>query len=227
MVKRWKVIVEDQLNTLHECGLGNAASEYIVSYSGGKYSDFQEMADFYDLFPPEATTVVESFKKPWEVPAVNQIYHHCMAKEQQTTNQTDIVFYFHNKGAGKMPSQPGKTSQTYKNITHWRKYMEYFLLERPALCMEKLLNDSKTSCGINWKYNHYSGNMWAANCQYIRTLEPLNMSGHLNYVAAETWIGDDKKRPGRKPAILHSTKMSLYKNTMLPSMYGDYDIRVI
>lgn len=138
-------------------------------------------------------TTIEATKAPWEGPAMNMIHQYC---ERQNYAKSALVFYIHNKGASKWTPtwrediQTNKT-WTYGHSLYWRKYLEYFLIQRPELCLEELLLHNASTCGANWHFemkNHYSGNFWAASCQHIEKLQ-LITSDDDNYIASEMWLG--------------------------------------
>ena len=89
----------------------------------------------------------------------------------------EVIFYFHNKGTSKYTDDwrsKVHLRRTYAYSLYWRKYIEYYTIERPQLCLEKLLSSTLlsskstdreehyTSCGPNWRPasdnwgNHYS-----------------------------------------------------------------------
>ena len=265
MIKNWKTIVRDQMNTLQECGLGAAASDFILSYSGGPLEQIQNVVRPYNLFVSEAainnasfntttsstdattkaatsstarrrqrrtSTAVNSTKAPWEGPIMNQIHEYCSAQEAATPKKPTIVFYFHNKGASKYHPNWQTSNGQYKKTLYWRKYMEYYLHERPNLCLNELLYNKPGTvrpgmCGIMWHRTHYSGNFWSANCHYIATaLQPIDLSVKQNYIAGELWIGkgQNARKEGRRPVSLHENPsgIGLYKHAMEPHEYSDY-----
>ena len=72
------------------------------------------------------------------------------------------VLYLHSKGVSR-----GKN----KNIESWVNYMEYFLIEQYSNCLEKLKEHDTVGVDLyNKPMNHYSGNFWWANSNYINTL---------------------------------------------------------
>ena len=179
MVNNWKTIVRDQMNTLTECGLGNKASEFILSYSGGELQELQDVLQPSGLFlqndSNRTTTIVEAVSAPWEGLAMNTIHAHCMAKNSINKKKHTVVFYFHNKGSSKY--NPEWRSQidrvwTYSRSLYWRKYMEYFTLERPQLCLDHILNKGAGLCGIMFHDNHFSGALhidsrWMVGIEWI------------------------------------------------------------
>lgn len=153
---------------------------------------------------------VEATKKPWEGPAVNMVHEYCRNRAEPQQQKNTIVFYFHNKGASKPFSS---------HTLYWRKYLEYFLLERPQLCLGQLLYHNASTCGANWHpklKNHYSGNFWSATCKHIVQLDPIPMN-ETQYVAAEMWLGKIKR--GTRISSYYSATKDLYKEIILPEEY--------
>jgi hypothetical protein len=154
---------------------------------------------------------------------MNQIHEYCIAQEASKPKKPMIVFYFHNKGSSKY-----QTSQ-YEKTLHWRKLMEYFLHERPSLCLNELLYKGAGMCGIMWHGNHFSGNFWSANCHYIATrFQPIDMNVEQNYIAGELWIGTGwENQDGLRPVSLQEnpSDIGLYRHTVEPHEYSDYHLR--
>jgi hypothetical protein len=218
--------VEDQITTLKECGLLGILDILMISYSNGLLSDlFQVLNPLLGSDGANKTiTTVESTGVPWEGPAMNMIHQYC---NEQAHPQTTKVFYIHNKGTSKWHSSwreeiDTNKTWTYGHSLYWRKYLEYFLIERPALCLDKILLQNASTCGANWHpelLNHYSGNFWSASCTHIQRLEPLKET--KKYVAAEFWLG---KYAGLKSnqehhASLHTVYKSLYQELIKPDEY--------
>ena len=82
--------------------------------------------------------------------------------------------YLHSKGVSKVKSEP---------ILAWVKYLCYFNIKLGRDCLKVL--DQFNLCGTEWYGNHYRGNFWWANSQYIRTL-PSSIGP--SYTDPEFWI---------------------------------------
>ena len=90
--------------------------------------------------------------------------------------------------------------------------MEWFLLEKPTLCLRAMLNHEASTCGINIQKGpslHYSGHFWAASCDHINTLPPLIKLGgrkgdFLDYIAAELCIGESMQFNSTMPDLGYS-----------------------
>jgi hypothetical protein len=142
-----------------------------------------------------------------------------------------IVFYFHTKGSSKYSATPPE-SEEYLNVTSWRKYMEWFLLERPTLCMRAILRHGAETCGVEM-YDapsmHYSGNFWSASCDHISDLPvreawPVSETDYwFNYLSAEMWIGNYRFRSTceeKKYLNLFHSHFRLYEYRMTPDKYS-------
>jgi len=111
-----------------------------------------------------------------------------LLREYARRNSDDYVCFLHPKG-----------------ITHytiptedWRKYMEYFVVERWQDCIQKL-DEGYDACGVMWNrdtvygdYPHFSGCMFWANTNYIRTLDDSFLDMQWRY-GGEFWIGSNKQ----------------------------------
>jgi hypothetical protein len=114
-------------------------------------------------------------------------------KDDQTKR---IVYYLHNKGSSKYtPSWKPEKHDPYYRVFLWRKYMEWFIHERPTLCLKAILRHGAMTCGVQIKTKplvHYSGNFWAASCDWIKQLNNQKPTGsrQVRYIGAELWIGN-------------------------------------
>lgn len=231
MVNNWKVIVEDQMNTLKECGLFDIVDGIIVSYSNGHKSDINKvlgpMIGDNGNGGSKIIDTVKATAAPWEGPAMNMIHQYCT---KQPLTQPTVVFYIHNKGASKWTPDwkdlmNANKTWTYGHSLYWRKYLEHFLIERPELCLDKILLQNASTCGANWHHelkDHYSGNFWSASCNHIiQHLKPM-ASEDSGYTNAEFWLGkyEERKSNQEQHANLHFVTENLYEHIVLPEEYN-------
>ncbi len=188
MLNNWKNIVYDQLDTLEKCGLGYMASSLTLSYNLAlSDTSVDELSELVNQFPFSSTcniSYIEATAIPWEQEAIKSISNHCLlsstkdleSQENEIHNQMKFVYYFHNKGIThytEVWKDKCDQSRSYCNVLYWPKYMEWFLLENPTFCLTSMLNGSALTCGVdllNEHSWHYSGNFWAASCQWIEKL---------------------------------------------------------
>lgn len=92
------------------------------------------------------------------------------------TIDEEYFMYFHLKGV---------THRNHRGIHDWRKYMEYWTIDRYLDSIRKL-DEGFDICGTNYIYKpfmgvdqvikswpHYSGNFWWARASYLKKLDPL------------------------------------------------------
>lgn len=125
-------------------------------------------------------------------------------KDYCKNNPDDYVLYFHAKGITK-----------YSQATQdWRKYMEYFVIEKWQNCITKL-NEGYNCCGVMWNkrtpqgiYPHFSGNFWWATARYVNTLRDEYLSNPNRYFR-EYWIGSS---PMVKQYEFHNSGLNCLDN---------------
>ena len=231
MVGNWKTVVADQFNTLHKCGTLGIADRLFLTYSNG---DKETLDTFIDTLLESnkhklSRRIIESTKSPWEAPAMNTMVEYCNGS---SSPKKEVIFYFHNKGTSKWTKDWRDKKDvpfTYSYVLYWRKYLEYFTIERPHLCLDKLLLSSEdyTTCGPNYHAGagpnqrqiteHYSGNFFATTCEHINHLEPI-LTNETSYTATEMWIVGSTWKG--KPAKLTTNFKKLYRNLVLPEKYA-------
>jgi hypothetical protein len=125
------------------------------------------------------------------------------------------ILYIHVKGVMQKP-------HSYE----WRKYLEYFLIEKHDLCLKML--DNYHCVGVNQQYyfddinkykNHFSGNFWWVNSSYIKNICHVTKSED-RYVYEHWLIGDLIKVDYRHLLSLHHTPYNLYETPILPKEYN-------
>ncbi len=115
----------------------------------------------------------------WEWPGLDFLKKYC---DNLPEGQEEYVLYFHTKGLSRL---------NQNQIRDWRKYMEYWVIDRWQDCVEELDCEFDT-VGTNWidgsflgadgrsvvNWKHYSGNFWWARASYIRRLKSLPHPDH-------------------------------------------------
>jgi hypothetical protein len=163
MLNNWRQIVLDQLDTLEYCGLGYIASDMTISFhnvspnqteteSSTQILELLNQYRFASRLLSNITFLDASMSSPHERLIMEHMSWNCRRTDHHAKNMTRINFYFHDKGCSKYSETPGteEYDQT-QNIFYWRKYMEWFLLERPTLCMR-----------ASWLH-YISAEMWIGN----------------------------------------------------------------
>jgi hypothetical protein len=124
------------------------------------------------------------------------------------------ILYIHTKGV------------TNKDHSYeWRKYLEYFLIEKNSLCLNALENYK--CVGVNHQYyydeskyrNHFSGNFWWATSDYIKTL-PMLQIGEDRYAVEHWLIGHLEINDYRYFLSLHHTNINFYETHLNREKYN-------
>nr|QBK90570.1 MAG: glycosyltransferase family 10 fucosyltransferase [Pithovirus LCPAC104] len=141
-------------------------------------------------------------KELYEKPTLN------ILKYYAEKNRNCKILYVHTKGISYK-----KDSTIYQNVSDWRKYMLYFLLEKHYECIE-LLNKYEV-LGCNFLENpkkHFSGNFWWCKSQYIfRLPEIISYDRH----DCEWWILS--KDPVK--LTLYNSNIDHYKKSYNKELY--------
>lgn len=107
-------------------------------------------------------------------------------KNHAAKNPEDYILFFHTKGI------------THQNqaVTDWRRYMEYFVLDKWRDCIQKL-DEGYDCCGVLWnkhtpigEFPHFSGAFYWATAKYINTLNHDYIDSEWRY-HMEFWIGSN------------------------------------
>ena len=103
-------------------------------------------------------------------------------------------------------------------VNAWRKYMEYFNLERWRDCVEVLTEHETCGVELQSEDSHYSGNFWWATSEYIRRLPDPHQYWEQHRddrVAAEFYLC--LGRP--KAYCFHDFVENLYDHELRPETY--------
>jgi hypothetical protein len=201
---RWREVVEDQLTLMRASGLYEFTQNVFIGLLGPDPDAF----DYAD----DKLRVVYHYAGfgEYEFPTLTRLHALCGSFKP---HGDELVYYLHTKGVFT------DTPQTQA----WRRYMQYFAIERHADCVRALADHDV--CGVDWystPWPHFSGNFWWARADYVRTLsEPrsLPLVGCLDHTGrhnCERWVGS-----GARPrvACLFHSKENLYVHRLARSRY--------
>ncbi len=231
MLNNWREIVKDQLNTLFQCGLGAVSDHMYISYSnnstvGEELRELKLMLNKY-TFARDAT-ILYNDRQPIEGVAINSLHEECTlrVKSMESLQRDTIAFYFHTKGSSMYSPDWESTINepwTYSRALYWRKYMEYFTIERPYLCMKQIFDKGKYACGVEFHDDHYSGNFWATSCSYMSSLDPLTFYPLIDEgrrFDAENYIVNETSAYYFEG--LNDVEMNLYETLIHPRYFSEY-----
>jgi len=146
----------------------------------------------------------------WEFPNMKRIYYF-----SKNVNENIKILQIHTKGVLNKPYS-----------TEWRKYLEYFLIEKYDLCINNLNNYN--CIGVNQQFyfdkenkyrNHFSGNFWWTKSDYVKRLPPIDFNTD-RYITEHWLIGNLELNDYRYNLSLHHSEIDFYKRTLLPSQFN-------
>jgi hypothetical protein len=174
-LNNWRNIVQEQLETLESSGLWEACDGLTVTVVGEQISEVQEL--FRELDRPEKLKIVHVSNDlhQYEFPGIEMV--------QQIAQQKSAakILYMHTKGLLHYKQN------TETNVRLWRKYMEYFNMEKWQECIKAL--DCADICGVDLSRSpsgsYFSGNFWWARANYITTCKLFRESRY----SCEQFVG--------------------------------------
>jgi len=191
MLDNWYEIINEQINKLVGSELFKNTDKLYVRVFYNKESD---LCKFKELFNDNPKIEITSTNKNEHEYGILKIIESCSNVDNFN------CYYFHSKGVS-ITSETMKKhklnisyQQMKDSIESWRRYMEYFLIDRYEDCI-KNLDDGFDACGVQLRGTprkdslHFSGNFWWSKSEYINTLPDISELP-LNFRwSAEFWIG--------------------------------------
>jgi hypothetical protein len=214
----WQEVVEDQLRELRESGLYDAASKIHVGILGTEKIDLLLTPKSEILFHlPDISDA--------ELPTLEALHRNSMQNDFQ-------VLYMHTKGVSYQKQNYNKEA-----MTAWRKYLEYFCIDRWRECVDHLRDYDAVGCeyvgprnrGFTRVPSHFRGNFWWSKASYLKTLCPVREAiTKPKYPfseqrrKAEYWLGTGKNFKAKSIfnlGNLYSERGFLYRHVLNPSLY--------
>jgi len=192
----WREVMEEQLATLHACGLYDRCSKLALGFLGSR----DVLKPFLAGSPKLELVYNADDVQEQEAPTLGALRAYCLERDTHEF----AVLYMHTKGAThRVCSRQGVAVSGQKA---WRKMMEHWLLWRYEVCLEKL-REGYLTCGVNLHVDHYAGNFWWARASHIRTLGPV-IAPSAKRTTVEDWILA-KRSPGRHLSLAANMEPSM------------------
>ena len=197
----------EQIDTIKKSGLYNQL-DFIFVILLGPYIEIKEDDKIKVIYYSD--NILE-----WEFPSLNII----RSFSNDIPYKVNIL-YIHTKG---VLGKPG--------ALEWRKYLEYFLIEKYDICL-RYLNNGNFSVGVdlhtyplesgNGYRNHYSGNFWWSQSEYIKSITKTNLYIEDRYSPEHFIIGNYHMLDNSKIIELHNSKKDFYTEVINPSEYRSH-----
>lgn len=181
----WLTIVKEQLELLKTSGLYEAAHQVYYCCFAEDPFDF---CKFYNL--------VRSLDQKQKIIIINHAINDCerqtlLFMQRVVKNYTDAyLLYYHTKGVS---TKFRNDLVSEKNVTSWRKMMEYFNIENWKISIQKL-EEGSDICGALYGFwmsqhhqgHYFGGNFWWTHSEYFNKLP--SMEERDNWMGCETLI---------------------------------------
>ena len=168
----WQNIFTQQIDRIKKSGLFDAA-EFIHIGVNGTLPIFETS---------EKIKIVRNLNIDHlaEMPTLKSLYNFC-SEQCQETDQYNILFLHTSGVSWSAKFQTPEIKSIFDNKTLWRKYQEYFVIDKWRNCISLLNDYDCVSCewkeeailgGVEYpELKHYAGNIWWANSEYIKKLD--------------------------------------------------------
>ena len=221
----WKNIYTDQITKLQESGLLDAASFVFLGVNGSEDLPIKNdkirvfRNDIYGIESAETYTLKALYDYSFLKDDVNVLYLHAKGV---TWSNSETFDHSVNTDIGVFTKK-----QIYDNTQHWRNYLEFFLIKNWQICVDLLNSHDVVGTELNQnsyfggfgicKKQHYGGNMWWSNTEYIKKLDVNFVINNLmiGRYAHELWICT--KNP--KTYCFYNSNTNPYTTTILEDHY--------
>jgi hypothetical protein len=165
-------IVDEQMKRFKDSGLYDQADKLYYSIVGDR--KIKMPSKFKCIYSNSNYNVAE-------LPILEQI-------KKDALNKDFKCLYFHTKGSSANLQKHIKLNQR-----SWRRYMEYFNIDRWKINLDILETYDTSGASLvfaneKWYKTHYAGNFWWANSSYIRNISDINDVDSKGRYKAEMWI---------------------------------------
>lgn len=256
LMGKWKNIVSEQLDLIHSTGLRRETAKIVAGITGididfdekyylDKHNDvkqavknrhFKKGLDHFlqygknekrDAHYTDRTQDAIQFLKNRGVDVTYYDSNLKLAEKFTLSHLHKIAhrtsdskfWYIHTKGV----------SKDNKNTYYWRKYMEYFIIEKYEECIKCL--DEYDICGVDWFPSDikafakawgsaqmdaiFAGNFWWTRSEYVKKIDLKAMMKGGYYAPEHSFIGTANP----KAKSLHNSYTNMYSRPYPPEKY--------
>lgn len=186
-INHWRDLLTEHIHNMNTSGL---YEDMEAMYIGciGEDSEVEELKKIIAPYPKIQIAAHSYDHKQFEFLTLRLIESHCA-----TLREPAYIYYSHSKGVSYAP-----THEAYVGGKSWHDYMEFFCCKKYKDAI-KILDFGWDAYGVKIvkrrdspsHRTHYSGNVWIANSEYVKTLpkiQSLNLNDRFN---AEMWVGEN------------------------------------
>lgn len=208
-----KILIQ-KFKRIRMSGLLDAVDKITITVSNFRASDNIFFEEYKKLSPKIHVHILEEITIGDECDTFNYL-----KKYVENFEHNKQIFYSHTKGVSQL------NPYVRKNIDQWSKFMDYWCIYSWERCIAELKNhDTAGTLYYNdGKSNHYSGNFWWVNSDYLKSLPYITKELHQKINRGEYWISLNEKHKGvwidRKNVEPETFKIYREKNSELCNPY--------
>ncbi len=197
-LNNWEEVVSEQLENLRRTGLGDVCDSLTLTVVGSQITEINKLVE--KLSFRHKITIFHAGEDPqlYEFPGIDMV---CRIANQKPNSR---ILYIHSKGVTRYGGPTQKPSEL------WRRYMEYFVVERWESCLKAL--EEVDICGVDWTLSEstgfpfFAGNFWWGRANYISRcrLERNNRYDCENFIGTgDNPIVKSFHQSGANPKIMY------------------------
>lgn len=176
LVGNWKQLILEQFDRLKNSGLYDSANKIIVTVNLDDKSEDDIKKLLIDFTKLEFRFSQQNTAEYLGIKTVREI----------ALSENCYVLYFHSKGVSNFYDNlldKNFSNEKVKNISSWRKCLEYFLIDRWEECINLLVDYDNVgvTCNRNW----FWGNFWWTKTEHVLKTVPVDLWGRWEY---EAWL---------------------------------------
>ena len=177
-------ILLDKFKKFKSSGLYDRADKIYLTLFGDIERHQEFLSDLKDLYSKIEYAVIVNKEFDNEADTLN-----FMLKKAESYEKNTPMLYLHTKGVSY--SNP----TTKRNIGAWVRYLDLYTINKWEECLEGLKdNDAAGPFFCPGELQHFQGNFWWANSDYLKNLPRINNLNIEDINRGEFWVLSDTEK---------------------------------
>jgi len=205
-LNHYGLILLSKLKKIRETGLMDSVEKILIPVYNFKESDKVFFEGLSKLSDKIELIILRNIKYNNEADTLNYVKLISEKFEENTP-----ILYTHTKGVSRI--EPN----IKKNIDVWNRYLDYYCIGQWKIAVEKL--KEYDTVGPFSGTNHYSGNCFWVNSDYIKTLPYITDENYHQLNRGEFWIGLNPKLTQYEMNTVVFPGIDFYKDHYIPDNF--------
>ncbi len=205
-LNHYGLILLSKLKKIKQTGLMDSVDKILIPVFNFRECDAMFFDGLKKLSEKIELVFLSDIKYNNEADTLNYIKSIIEKIEQNTP-----ILYMHTKGVSRIEPR------TKKNISVWNRYLDYYCIGQWEIAVEKL--KEYDTVGPFKGTNHYSGNCFWVNSDYIKTLPYISDENYHLLNRGEFWIGLNPKLTQYEMNTVVFPGIDFYKDYYIPENF--------